>query len=376
VDKQEIGTDTMGSPRKTIEEQLIDAQKIIREKNAQLIDTKKTIARLTEDGDDAQTIRENIYKIAAYDPEPPEWLAREGKAGARGVPIALWSDWHYGERIVAAEVAGVNEFNKSIAKKRVQRLVETTIDLAFNHMGSAKITYPGIVVCLMGDFLGGAIHEELEKTNDRTTQEAIEDLIDLMIGGLTSMADAFGKVFCPCVVGNHGRSTKKMQAKQRVHTSHEWNIYCALARHFKNDKRVKFLIPEEADAFFTVHNHRFMVTHGDSLGARGGDGIIGAIGPIMRGSLKTGRSEATMGRDYDTLLIGHYHQMLWLPGVIVNSSLKGFDDYARLFLRAPYSRPSQALFFLHPEHDITARWEIFLEPKAKAQQSREWITWK
>ena len=27
----------------------------------------------------------------------------------------------------------------------------------------------------------------------------------------------------------------------------------------------------------------FLLTHGDSMGARGGDGIIGAIGPIIRG---------------------------------------------------------------------------------------------
>ena len=363
-------------PLKTDTDRLRDAEKIIREKNALLLDQKRTIQRLTAESDDARTVRENIYKIAAYDPEPPEWTIKGGRTGARGVPIALWSDWHYGERIVAAEVAGVNEFNKSIAKKRVQRLVETTIDLAFNHMGRAKVAYPGIVVCLLGDFLGGDIHEELMKTNDRTTQEAIEDLIDMIVAGLETMASAFGKVFCPCVVGNHGRSTKKMQAKQRVHTSHEWNIYCGVARHFKNDSRVQFLIPEEADAFFTVHGHRFMVTHGDSLGARGGDGIIGAIGPIMRGSLKTGRSEATMGRDFDTLLIGHYHQTLWLPQVICNNSLKGFDDYARLFLRAPYSRPSQSLFFLHPEHDITARWEIFLEPKIKAKQNKEWLSWR
>src|ERR1035441_6442394 len=119
----------MAHPSKTLEDRLHDAEKIIREKNALILDLKKTVVNLTEKGDDAKTIRENIYKIAAYDPDPPEWTVREGRAGARGVPVTLWGDWHFGERISKAEVAGVNEYNRTIAKRRVQRLVETTIDL-------------------------------------------------------------------------------------------------------------------------------------------------------------------------------------------------------------------------------------------------------
>ena len=53
------------------------------------------------------------------------------------------------------------------------------------------------------------------------------------------------------------------------------------------------------------------------------------LGPIMRGKFKVGRSEAEIGRPFDTLLIGHWHQALMLKGVIVNGALKGFDEYAR-----------------------------------------------
>jgi hypothetical protein len=365
----------MGSPRKTTEEQLADAMVIIREKNKILLENKKQIETLTQDQDDARNIRENIYKIAAYDPAPPEWTVKSKTGNNRGCPVTMWSDWHYGEQIFKAQVGGVNEFNRTIAKRRVKKLVETTIDLAHNHMGRATIEYPGVVICLGGDMLGGSIHEELAKTNDRTTQQAIEDLIDLLAAGIETMATSFGKAFIPCVVGNHGRSTRKMEAKDRVLSSHEWNVYCGLARHFKKSKSVQFMIPEGADAMFRVYGHRYFLTHGDSLGTRGGDGIIGAIGPILRGSLKTAHSEAQIGRDYDTLLIGHYHQMLWLPRVICNGSLKGYDEYARLFLRAPYNPPSQALWFSHPRHGVTARWEILLEPRVGARENKEWVSW-
>lgn len=347
---------------------------LIRQKNAELHEQRKTITRLTQDHDDARTVRENIYKIAAYDPEPPEWTVREGRAGARGVPATIWSDWHYGEVV---RMPGINNYDKTVAKRRIKRLAETTVDLAVNHMGRAKITYPGCIVALGGDMLGGDIHEELMKTNDRTTQQAIEDLTDLIAGALELMATTFGKLYVPCVVGNHGRSTKKMQMKERVFTSHEWNVYCNLARHFKRSKHVQFSIPETADHLFNIFGHRYLLTHGDSLGTKGGDGIIGALGPIMRGNLKTHRSEAQLGRDYDTLLIGHWHQYITLPGLIVNNSLKGYDEYAHLTLRAPHSRPSQALWFTHPQHGLTAHWQVYLEEQlTPITAAMPWVQWQ
>jgi predicted phosphodiesterase len=342
----------------------------------ELAAARRDIRSLQKEHDTAETIRERIYKLAQRTPEPPAWLNPLKKPkGSRGVPVMIWSDWHYGEVVRPEEVGGVNEFNAEIAAARITKLVDTSIDLAFNHMGRATKEYPGAVVCLGGDMLSGDIHEELFATNDRTTQQCINDLTDLLAAALETVADKFGKVFVPCVVGNHGRASRKPRMKGRIYTSHEWNIYCNLERHFRRDDRIQFFIPNETDAYFKVYGHRFLLTHGDSLGVKGGDGIIGAIGPIMRGSIKIGRSEAQIGRDVDTILMGHWHQMLWLPGCIVNGALKGYDEYARLAMRAPYSPPSQALFFVHPEHGITARWEVLLDG-LKSTVDKEWLSWQ
>jgi hypothetical protein len=135
--------------------------------------------------------------------------------------------------------------------------------------------------------------------------------------------------------------------------------------------------PGNADCAFNIFGHRYLLTHGDSLGTKGGDGIIGALGPIMRGTLKTHRSEAQIGRDFDTLLIGHWHQYITLPGLIVNNSLKGYDEYAHLVLRAPYSRPSQALWFTHPEHGLTAHWQVYLEKQLpRRSEAKPWVSWQ
>ncbi|MGE0652011.1 MAG: LAGLIDADG family homing endonuclease, partial [Alphaproteobacteria bacterium] len=103
-------------------------------------------------------------------------------------------------------------------------------------------------------------------------------------------------------------------------TSFEWLMYCQLERHFRDDPRFRFMIPGEADAHFPVAGQRVMLTHGDSLGTRGGDGMIGPLGPITRGIIKTRNSEAQIGRDFDFCCMGHWHQ--WMPlhdrGFVVN----------------------------------------------------------
>lgn len=333
-------------------------------------------ASLLKQNDTAESIRTSIYELASRTPEPPKWVERhQGKGSSRGMPMTIWSDWHFGETVRPEEVGGFNEFNADVAAKRIQTLVDQTISLCWNHMGNAAVEYPGIVVMLGGDMISGDLHEELFATNDRTTQQCINDLTDLLASALEQMADKFGRVFVPCVVGNHGRASKKPRMKGRVYTSHEWNIYCNLERHFRKDDRVTFLIPGESDAYFRVYGHRFLLTHGDGLGVKGGDGIIGALGPIARGSLKVGASEAKIGRDVDTIVMGHWHQYLTFPGVIVNNSLKGYDEYARLAMRAPYSRPSQALWFCHPEHGITAHWQVFLEAQVQPQDAHKVLTW-
>lgn len=334
---------------------------------------KKDLKGAKKEADTAEAIRERVFELTATPPAPPKWLSAPSHAGNPGVPMSIWSDWHVGEVVAKEETGGVNEFNSEIARERIQKLVDRTIDLAVNHMVNPN--YPGIVICLGGDMISGNIHEELADTNDDYVLATLLAVQDQIASGLTKLADEFGQVFVPCVVGNHGRTTMKIRMKGRVHTSYEWLMYNQLERHFKDDDRVQFFIPGETDAYFTVFGHRFLLTHGDSLGVRGGDGIIGALGPITRGAIKTGRSEAQIGRDFDTILMGHWHQYIPLPNIIVNGTLKGYDEFARLAMRAPYQRPIQALWFLHPKHGITAQWPVYLDELKQTKDRSTWLSW-
>lgn len=340
----------------------------IRELKAKL----KTVHAINETAD---SVRQEVYALADINPNPPKWTVKPaGKAGHGSIPFAFWSDWHYGERVSLQETGGVNEFNNTIAKLRVKRLVEGTINLAKGFAFKNGSPPPeGIVVALGGDMISGDIHEELAETNEGTPLQGVQDCLDMLIWSIEKLKKEFGKVFLPCVVGNHGRTTKKQRAKQAVFLSYEWNLYCMLERYFKNDKDITFFVPGETDAHFRVAGHSFLLTHGNAIGVKGGDGIIGALGPIARGSVKIRNSEYKIGHDFDYLLMGHYHQELWLPRTIVNNSLKGYDEYARLFLRADPTRPSQCLWFVHPEHGITARMSVYVDEPLKTRKDRKWV---
>lgn len=362
---------------KTLESQLSDAKVIIRQQHTKLRMAEKSLRDVEKHNDTAAKIRQEIYELAEMTPTPPKWLYHERNPKLPGVPMAILSDLHWGEKVLPDQVGGVNEFNRKIARIRMKRWLDVLLDLTLHHM--VRPTYPGIVLMLGGDMITGNIHEELRDTNDGPVQVSLLEVQEQLEGVIQILADKFGKVFIPCVVGNHGRMGIKPRHKNRVYETFEWNLYCQLEKYFEGDPRVQFFIPTETDAYFSVLGRRYLLTHGDSLGVKGGDGIIGSLGPIARGAIKVANSEAQIARPFDTLVIGHWHTYIGhndATRVIVNGSMIGYNEYARLMLRVPYTRPTQALWFQHAKHGITASWPIYLDRKRQASDNAEWVTWQ
>lgn len=302
------------------------------------------------------------------DLRPPPWTFKAGAAESPGVPTLQLSDFHWGERVYPKQVNNVNEFTVAIARDRLRYCVETAIHLC--RILDRDMRYPGIVVPLGGDMVSGAIHEELRASNEIPTMPTVLDLVDNLVPAIRALADAFGAVFLPCVSGNHGRDTMKIYAKGRNHTSFDWLLYQFLARALAHDKRITFYIPEGSDAQYRVFGYNYLLSHGDQF--RGGDGMIGALGPILRGDHKKRSRNAQVGMDYDTMVIGHWHQRIMLQRVIVNSSLKGYDEYA-FTNNFPFEQPSQNLWITHPRYGITYSMPVYVEPGDKAKP-QDWVS--
>jgi hypothetical protein len=312
--------------------------------------------------EELRRLKATLDEVSTKRFEPRIIPIEEHTAGSPGFPMTIWSDWHWGETVSLDETGGLNAFTHSTALERVDRLVNSTVSLLRNY-GGLEPVYPGIYVCLGGDLLSGGIHDELVETNWAPAVGQAFEVHSVIAGALLRLAEEFGHVFVPCVVGNHGRNAKKPRAKLRIRENSEYYLYKALERHFAGDPRFHFTVAEQTDVLFEVYGHRFLLTHGDALGTKGGDGIIGAIGPIQRGAVKIGTAERHAQRAFDTMVIGHWHSAQPrgdLFPTIVNGTLKGYDEYARTFLRAPPSRPSQQLWLVSPKHGIGAQWSITL----------------
>jgi len=315
-------------------------------------------------------IKRRIIKLSEAEVEPPKWLIdRPKNAHVTGVPTILASDWHWGEVVDSNQINGVNAYDLGIAQARAKNLISISIDILKNRFSNP--TYPGIVFALGGDMVSGDIHEELSITNDKEIMPTVIDLWGTLIWCITKLADEFGNVFVPAVTGNHGRNTHKMRMKGRNYTSFDWLVYQFLQKHFETDPRVRFLIPAGSDAHYQVFGHKYLLTHGDQF--RGGDGMIGALGPIIRGDHRKRSRNAQIDSEYDTLLLGHWHQLIQLQRLIVNGSLKGYDEYAYQS-NFPFEPPRQALWLTHPEHGITFSAPILVE-RTIAKKSSRWVSW-
>lgn len=317
-------------------------------------------------------IRTKIIGLASEPVAAPSWLVNQKLAkSSPGVPTLLCSDWHWGEVIKPDQIGGVNEYNLEIAHERAKQLILRTIDLLNNHMVNPK--YPGIVMALAGDMVSGDIHDELKETNEIPLIPAAVDLFGVLIWCISTLADKFGKVFVPCVTGNHGRTTNKIRAKDRAYTSLDWLVYVLLEKHFANDKRITVHVPAGSDAYYRVYGHRYLLTHLDQF--RGGDSMIGCLGPITRGDHKKRSRNMQVNMGYDTMIGGHWHQLIQLQRLIVNGSLCGYNEYAWQN-NFPFEIPRQALWITHPDHGITFSMPVNVGERDIKKPDSPWISFK
>ena len=271
-----------------------------------------------------------------------------------GTPILMLSDIHYGEVVSFEETLKSNQFNIALCEQRIGQVISTTLDLLFSHL--ANPDYPGLVVVLGGDMISGSLHEDHAVTDEVTPLEQVLGIARLLADSLLSLSAEFKNVTVYCVPGNHGRTTRKPRSKFYAQTNLDWLAYQMIREHLRGVENIEVIAPPVRDMTFHVAGRRYRLTHGDQF--RGGDGIIGPIGPIMRGDTRKRMAAGLMPgntQEYDTMLCGHFHTLLQLPRLIVNGSIKGYDEYA-LAINVPFELPQQALWTVHPKYGHT--WQM------------------
>lgn len=302
-----------------------------------------------------------VQRIESEHSKPPAWASPKRKVKSHSAILSLvLSDLHLDEVVDPAEVEELNAYNRDIARQRIERCVEKTIMLSRDYISGVK--YDGLCLMLGGDIVSGFIHEELAQTNEACIPATVEYWIDHLSAAVGTLADEFGKVHVPCVVGNHGRLTIKPRAKRRVTDNIDWLIYRLIARDFKNDSRVTFQIPYGTDTNVKIYNNNFLLTHGDQF--KGGGGIGGVYNPLSTGSLRKAKRAMQVDKTWDYIVMGHWHTYSAFRNIIVNGSTKGLDEYAYVG-NFDYEPAQQALWVNTPEHGISMSAAVKIQDRAK-----------
>lgn len=307
--------------------------------------------------------------LSARELAPPKWMRPKVTDRSRGVITAVLSDLHADERVDPAQMEWVNGYDREIAERRLQRFFEGVVTTGHSVLPQSKTD--GVILPIIGDIVSGQIHEELRETNEFPTGATVFHYAEQIASGLNLLLEEFGRVFVPCIVGNHGRLDKRVRFKNRVKDNWDWVLYQVLATYFKNNKHITFYIPDSPDASWPVYDFTYRATHGDQF--RGGNGIAGIFSPILRGDHKKRKRQASVGAPYDYLIIGHWHQLLDMGKIVCNGSIKGYDEFAS-GNNFEFERPQQALWLTTPDDGKTIFSPILVDAADEPWQSGRGFT--
>lgn len=324
-----------------------------------LADAHKEIVRL-------QDRMHDLEWAANASARPAEWTTNgRRRIGGEHIPYLLTSDFQIGETIRPEEIDLAHGYSTDIFRRRYRKLIDVTIALCLEHTGPSW-KYPGIVYARGGDTISGAIHDELAATDDLTPIQACEVAYEEEAAGILKLAEAFGRVDVKDAGGgNHDRSTKKPQSKRANALSYDRLVSFMLRREFRNDHRVHFQATESPDVFFPIYDLHVLLTHGDKIGSRGGQGFIGPVATIARGAQKVIMEQQALGRRVDRVDVGHFHSPHACEWFIANGCLPGYSEFAKLNRMRP-SPPSQYLVFHHPRYGAVDHKLIVLEEPIRA----------
>lgn len=333
-----------GAPSPAAERTLVEDVQLHRARETAKAATakyKEAAGRITELEDRLS----ELELVAKSDARPADWTLQPAKAGEKRehIPMLFTSDFQVGEVIRKEETEHGHDYNIALFRARYRRMIEATIKLSFEHAGR-NWTYPGIIYARGGDTISGGIHDELAETDELSPIECVEIAFEEEAAGIKKLVDAFGRVEVKdCGGGNHDRITKKPRSKG-AHANYDRLISFMLRREFANDSRIHFQTSESMDVYFSIYEKHVLLTHGDRIGSRGGQGFVGPAATILRGAQKVIMEQAAINRRLDMVMMGHFHTPMDLGWVLVNGSLPGYSEFAKMNRMRPFP-PQQWLTY-------------------------------
>ena len=235
--------------------------------------------------------------------------------------IALFSDAHIEETVDPRTVLGLNEYSIDIAEKRIQCYFKNLVK-ALN-----EDEVQNLIFASLGDTISSYIHEELVENNSLSPLEATFKAQSLIFSGLEYIVEnsTVEHIKFIGIVGNHSRTTKKIQHSNGHVMSYEWLMYKNIERQIQlTGLPIEVEIPNsEMSILETSDGKRYMFMHGFQIKSTGNATVSGIYPALNRLSLKLDRNF-----HQDKIYIGHFHTCVSIPNATVNGSIIGFNAFA------------------------------------------------
>ena len=284
-----------------------------------------------------------IIKAALAAPlQRPKIQPRERKSGLReGTPLVLASDWHVEEEVKPERVAYRNRYNLEIATRRMERFFEAVRWGVRQQRDTFKIR--DLILWLGGDFITNFLHDGDAENNQLAPLDALLFWQSNVVKGLLFLLEdtEIEQYVIPMNDGNHGResNSRKINVTKRVQHSLEVFMYAQLKLRFADEPRLKFVMPTSEFTFLDdVYSKTIRFLHGDAFNYNGGIG--GITIPMLRSVPRWDSVKSA-----DLTCMGHWHQRICLPNLLVNGSLIGYNSFA-MSKGFSFESPSQSMRML------------------------------
>ena len=272
------------------------------------------------------------------------------KNGNSKYAIALFSDAHIEETVKPEGVLGLNEYNEKIAEERIQKYFINLVKA----LNEDKVE--NLIFASLGDTISSYIHEELMETDAMTPIEATFKAQSLIYSGLEYIVNnsSVKHIKFIGIVGNHSRTTKKIQHSNGYAMSYEWLMYKNIEKQIElTGLPIEVEIPKSEMAILETNDgKRYMFMHGFQIKSMGNGTVCGIYPALNRLSLKLDRNF-----HQDKIYLGHFHSCISIPNATVNGSIIGFNTFS-LTNGFSYEEPCQA-YELFDENGLVLSRKIY-----------------
>tara|TARA_Y100001951_G_scaffold38814_1_gene30550 strand:- start:2239 stop:3588 length:1350 start_codon:yes stop_codon:yes gene_type:complete len=330
-----------------------------------------------------KTLRKDKFIDAIYDattsfqavkPIKPTKPTGKRRGESTQTVVAPLTDTHIGEDVDYQQMAGLNSYSFEIFNRRLSGWAKQVLNLV--ELRRASVPIDDLIVPMLGDMISGDIHDELIKTNQDNVLGQMSRGANLIAQALLYLAPHFKTITVPCVVGNHGRMTRKPPMKDK-YMDWDYMLYQWVAAFCKNQKNIKFQINTSYMNIFQVYDKNVLIMHGDSASGAGSIATITKVLTNLRSVLQFRqglepevadsnshiKEPNLLPTSFDSVMMGHFHRVdeidIGTGHAIICGCMKGGDEFALQRL-AVITKPQQIVTYWHPKYGYIGKETIYL----------------